>query len=249
MDDIPEMIHLPHSDIIVNRYGKSLDSYMKTVDVIGEVKPNKAYKITNNNIILTTNKMTIYNFIPQTPPHVKIYNNWNTKTKYQVKNSNILGSFGEFTIDGELNIPISPTSAETLAFYDCELIKHNDVMKFDTPYNLPITMMEIGNNYAKEFVLTELGGGCYLEYHDTPHFHMPLSTHSNGYLILGRIIDNYCYLSAFRIPLGFAIYTKPFVIHCDAFLVGDYMVVYTVTEIYSTVLLRNNNKIANIKFS
>ena len=110
-------------------------------------------------------------------------------------------------------------------------------------------IMSIGENYANDFLLKEdYGGGCYLEYHDTPHFHKPITEDSSGYLILGKVIHNKCHLNAFSIPYGYGIYTPPFVIHCDGFLIGKYMVVYTFTPNYSTVILKHNNKITNIEF-
>ena len=81
----------------------------------------------------------------------------------------------------------------------------------------------------------------------TPHFHMPLNKNADGYVILGRIINDICYLSAFNIPYNYAIYIKPNVIHCDAYLTGDYLVVYTKTEEYSTVLIKNNGCNVDVK--
>ena len=115
---------------------------------------------------------------------------------------------------------------------------------------LPITVMNIGQNYAKHYLLHEnKGGGSYLEYHDVPHFHMPLNEKSCGHIILGKIINDICHLSAFKIPYGYAIYIKPNVIHCDGFLVGDYLVVYTITDKYSTVLLKNDNGIIDVNIN
>ncbi len=107
--------------------------------------------------------------------------------------------------------------------------------------------MNIGENYVEHFLFKEDGGGgCYLEYHNTPHLHIPINKNSCGYLILGKFVDNKVHLSAFKIPFGYAIYTSPFTVHCDGFLVGDYTVLYTVTPNYSTVLLRHNGKIAHV---
>ena len=98
--------------------------------------------------------------------------------------------------------------------------------------------MEVGENYVPDYIYP-IGGGIYLEYHDFPHFHMPVNSECRGYLILGKYQDGDILLSAFKIPCGYAIYTPPQVIHNDIFLIGRYIVVYALTREYSTVTLRD----------
>lgn len=245
-------------NIIVNRRGNSLDSHMQTVKVIGNIIPNETYTIKSNslytcskagNINKPTQQLFTTNTLNKSPPCAKIKNNWNSMRTTDTANSNILGTSGEFQINSDLVIPIVDTTDEYLGFYGCKLIKQHDCITIDSPKKVPITMMQIGQNYAKDYLLTEMGGGCYLEYHDVPHIHIPQNSNSGGFLILGKIIDDNCCLSAFKIPYLHGIYTAPFVIHCDAFLVGDYIVAYTVTENYSTVLLKNNNSIVDVRFT
>ena len=50
-------------------------------------------------------------------------------------------------------------------------------------------------------------------------------------------LNGHVELSAFKIPYGTAFYTPPFVVHCDAFLVGKYTVAYTATPNFQTALL------------
>ena len=80
--------------------------------------------------------------------------------------------------------------------------------------------MQIGNNYVQGYLLQNcLGDGIYLGKHNTPHFHMPINLDSKGFYILGkydRVTKKYNLL-AFKIPLGYAIYTPPWIYHCDAF--------------------------------
>lgn len=247
MNDLPEELKNILSVLLVDRRGHSNTAFMKTEKIIGYIEPNKNYMIMSNSIIESSKNQTEYTGTIAIPQHVKIFNNWNSNKNANVKNNNILGENGDFQIDSNLKIPIAETTQENLMFYNCKLIKHNDIIQFESPKILPITIMKIGEKYVDDFLLTELGDGCYLEYHDTPHFHMSLNNESNGYLIIGKIINNYCYLSAFNIPFGYAIYMPPNVIHCDAFLIGDYLVMYTLTPNYSTVVLKNNDKIANIK--
>jgi len=235
-----------YSDLFVNRCGFKSDSCMKTLNVIEEIHPDTVYNIYQCNIKKNTDIVTIKNQHVITPLHTKILNKWNTDTIYDTNNNNILGMSGEFQVGDNIKIPIADTISEYLSFYNCSLVKNNDNIKFDTPKTIPLFEMCIGKKYVANYLLTKNGGGCYLEYHDTPHFHMPINENCDGYLILGKIIDNYCYLSAFKIPYLCGIYTPPFTIHCDAFLVGNYLVAYAKTDNFSTVILKNNDDFANI---
>jgi hypothetical protein len=87
----------------------------------------------------------------------------------------------------------------------------------------------------------DLGGGVYLEYHNNPHFHMPLEEYCSGYLVLCKKENDKYYIDAFKIPYGYAIYTPGNIIHNDCFLVGKYLVVYSVSKEYSTVILKTKN--------
>ena len=250
---------------MVSRKTDIANSQMETVAIIGTIDPNTCYKICNDNIIMVdnnnknkikylTDKNNKFEFDLKNklhnpkPKYIKIKNiteKWNDKRQNaNVNGSNILGNNGTLELNENcLTIPMAKTTKNNLEFYNAKLLKFDDVVQFDIKDTLPITIMDIGENYVKHFLLdNNKGGGCYLEYHATPHFHMPLDRNSNGYLILGKTINNVCYLSAFQIPYGFAIYTLPNVIHCDGYLVGKYLVVYTVTEEYSTVSIKNNDK-------
>ena len=115
-------------------------------------------------------------------------------------------------------------------------------MKFETKEPLPLTEMSIGVDYVNDFINNkDLGGGQYLEYHDTPHYHAPLNSDNKGYIILGKMNDykTKIRLSAFLIPYYKGLYTPGNIIHNDANLIGRWLVVYSKTENYSTVLLRD----------
>jgi len=86
-------------------------------------------------------------------------------------------------------------------------------------------------------------GGAYLEWHNVPHFHMPLRADCGGYLVLG-IMDEASStfrLAGFRIPFGKAIYMKPFTIHNDCFLIGEFECVYASTDDFCTGTVVNQN--------
>ena len=237
--------------ILVNRQGVNEDSYMKTTDLLGHVE-------TNNSYLLEPGTLTKVRFPKRSKSGTGTRNNnkcrninttilknqWLTDNKVKSKsgNANILGPNVEFVVDREeVHIPVTETTEENLSYFGARLLKHGDTITIDTPYPIPITVMDIGKNYVNGFLL-ESGSGCYLEYHDTPHLHMPMNSDANGHIILAKVIDGDIHLTAFTIPYGYACYTLPYTIHCDAFLVGKYIVLYTVTPNYSTALLRHAGK-------
>lgn len=243
-------------DIIVNRFGTSTNSYMKTLKIIKTIKPNINYKILLNNLIeveeLKSYKQNLSYNKNNEPKYIEIEGEWilENKENNTVNNANILGNFGKLITDSNINIPINIASSDNIQFYNARLYNLYDLIKFDSEEDLPLTEMLIGDEYVKNYIEVEqLGGGQYLEYHNNPHFHMPLNTNTEGYYILGKILDNKLLLSAFIIPHRKAIYTPKNIIHSDANLIGDWMVVYTKSKEYSSVLIKNKrNEIVKIKF-
>ena len=121
------------------------------------------------------------------------------------------------------------------------MIKQNEPFNFYTPKPIEITYIDVGKSYISDYIY-KYAGGAYIEYHNTPHIHMPLNSDCTGYLILGKKINTNTFrISAFNIPFGSALYIYPFVLHNDCFLVGNYLVAYTKTDVYSTVRLINQN--------
>ena len=171
-----------------------------------------------------------------------------------IKQANILGGNGRYILPAGqefLQIPIAECTAENLAFYQCRLMHLGDSVNFESDEELPVTVTTIGEEYVDGYLMNEYkGGGSYLEYHDRPHFHMPLNKDARGYLIIGRKIDGIgTVMSAFQIPYKSGIYMAPWCVHSDAYLVGRYMVIYSKTEKFSTVILRTaKNKLGKIKF-
>lgn len=56
--------------------------------------------------------------------------------------------------------------------------------------------------------------GAYLEWHDNPHFQMPIKREGLGeYLILGKMIgaNNTLHIGGFEIPYGKAVYMRPYI--------------------------------------
>lgn len=67
------------------------------------------------------------------------------------------------------------------------------------------------------------GGGIFVETHNFPHIHIPLSAKCGGYIVIGKQLNNNKYhFTAFQIPYGHALYTPSNTIHGDGTLVGEY---------------------------
>ena len=244
-----------YSNIVIDRQGTQPNSNMTTIDIIDEIKPDTYYEITKNKL---RESFEIDDYEPQLTrkisfniddiPKCVLANEWKkfiNKNVCDTQKSNILGYSDTWNItddylhNGKLHIPIA--DFEYLPFYNCTLYKHGQVVKLNIANELPISKVVIGDHYIKNYIMKN-AGGVYLEYHDRPHFHMPLEKRNdNGHLILGKIIGDNIYVSAFAIPYGYAIFTPNNVIHNDCFLKGEYLVVYSKTNKYSTMLLKNKN--------
>ena len=220
---------------------------MTTEDVVENISPGQKYSIRANYLLETEKEITTNSQRVATPRFIEIQAVWKKESDGENVEGNVLGEYGELEMaTEEISIPSAVTDQEHLNYYGCKLYTVGDVFSFETDKVLPLTIMDVGENYVEDYVMKEVG--IYLEYHDRPHFHMPVNEDSRGHLMLGKKIskDKY-HLSAFTIPYGKAVYMPPYTIHNDCFLIGRYMVVYSMTKDYSTVILKNNNKNVHVK--
>ena len=234
-----------YSDIIVKRFGTLISSYMITNHIIREIRPNINYRIYRSDLVpLLEYKLDkSYIYIDNIPKFIDIDDKWNDNEKINSNNANILGNFGRFETESIINLPINYANKGNVNYYGAKLFNINELIKFDFNYSyLPLTYMTIGKDYAKNYLEDiNLGGGQYLEVHDNPHFHSPLHSDNKGFIILGKKINNKIRLSGFIIPWNTALYTPSGVIHNDGNLIGKWMVCYSKTLNFSTVLLRDKN--------
>ena len=228
--------------IKVNRQTDKPNSNMTTHKIIRWVEPNKWYKfeierpffVLSNDENIQMNQDIIKETIPK---HIKVIpKSQKEPILYDTTDNNIFGKNGSMCFK-EFTIPTADTTAGNLKFYNCFLIKCNQCIQFNQ--EMPITIMKIGENYVKDYLLNH--GGFFIEWHNTPHFHAPLTTSSGGYLILGKKQDQGFILSRFKIPYGYGIFTSPNVIHCDSGLIGDYLVSYTIAKEWKTYSILNED--------
>lgn len=241
-------------DIIVNRIGKSANSYMKTKRIIREITPQMNHRIMFGDIIPLPESTIIprYNYEETIPKYIDVPCKWlDDKTKrIKNNNNNILGDLGVLFTNSKIDVPINVANHNNVKYYSAELYNMFDIINFRCVEPLPLTYMSIGVDYVKDYIEQySYGGGQYLEFHNNPHFHTPLNSECEGYYILGKTFHNTLRLSAFEIPLYKALYTPGYMVHSDANLVGNWLVIYSKTDTYSTVLLRDaDDKMTKIEF-
>ena len=234
--------------LMLDRKGDSTDAFMRTENFLGHVEPAIVYAFDFKGFKRLGNKESFSypTREKKEPAHVVLEGEWKSSIDLSNDQANIFGGSGSYIFNSDKEnfvIPVANCTAEHLAFYTCELIPVGGQVRFEATEELPVSIMEIGKDYPKDYLLRpELGGGAYIEEHDKPHFHMPLSSQAKGYLVVGKRDElGREMLSAFRVPFGYAVYMAPWVIHTDAFLEGRYMVIYSATPAFSTVILRKKN--------
>lgn len=184
------------------------------------------------------------------PAYSEVQGKWQKSIIESGEGNNILGGSGRFfTKEALLEIPVVEATEKSLSYYGATLLNDGDLVSFNIE-DYPVWGMSIGEQYVDSFLMSDVGGGFYVEYHnDKPHFHMPLSIDCGGFYLLGKEIskddttnESVYHFTGFKIPFGKAVYTSGGTIHCDAALTGDkWLVGYTEAHDYSTVNLRCEN--------
>lgn len=240
-----------YDNIFVNRIGKTPKSFMCTNKLVSVFKPNLMLQLTNGQLIEQNLNSMVFeknnqnnklenekdiNFVKIKGKFVKSFLGENSSNNILGKNDYFISQITSFII------PETQTSEQTLESFGCKLIKPGNSFKLEYEKELPLFEVSIGSEYVNEYLLKEnFGNGFYIEKHNTPHYHQPLDSNAGGFLILGLILDGDLILTKFKIPFGCGVYMKPETLHSDAFLVGNYNVMYTKTPDYSTYLFVNSN--------
>lgn len=243
---LPTSIQEELTQIITYRFGILPNSSMVTTQVRGSVSPGERYAfspgcITRADERATAAKVSLRAVVPD---HVEFPGQWTSDHSPASPEANVLGAFGTLILDAkELVVPLVTASAETLAYYGGLFVKSGESFVVGSPKTLPITVMRIEPNYEQGyFALPEYGGGYYLEFHDLPHFWSHLNPDGRGAIILGKEASpGVFHLTAFQIPYGTAVYIPGGVIHSDALLIGEVMVIYSVTNNFSTVHIKDTH--------
>jgi hypothetical protein len=237
----------------VNRIGSNNEAYMKTISIVNTF--NKYSKVIwkNNNLEISEKPITIKGYKLSKPKRLRINIKLIENTDMYIESdNNILGKNSIMLIDVDLlKIPVEIATHEKLNYYLCDIIDNGDVFNLNNNTDISCFNIKIGSNYLDDYILQpKLGDGLYIETHDKPHFHQPLNADCSGYLLLAKIKRDELIITAFKIPYGKAVYIPSYVLHCDACLVGDYNVIYSLTENYKTYLIYNelNEKMVHVQF-
>ncbi len=240
--------------LIVKRIGHSPDAYMITDCILSDLLPKRRYRFAKHGFEQVDVQTPLTAYDDQTEadiPYLTLTGEWCYQTSKDFalgeKNSNILGDNGALLLDlaeQKLSLPVISATQKALNVYGAQLVKWGDVISFPCSQPLPATVVRVGKDYVEDYLLvTDKGGGCYLEYHDRPHFHSPMDEQAGGCLILGKAnIPRKTYqITGFRIPYGYGVLMHPSVLHADSYLIGKFIVVYHVAYHYSTVIMYNQN--------
>lgn len=261
---IPEYDQDTFENLFIDRSGETENSNMTALGLHIAVRNNKAYQITLDGIKevkyarprVLEKRTGVYTTAPK---HVEIEAVWDKNAAISGDENNIFGDNVQLVLGAEsITIPVVTATEDALGYYGATFVNMGEIVQFPDKV-FPIWAMNLGENYVDGFIMTEAGGGMYLEYHhDAPHFHMPLTDDTNGYYILAKKVgvvneesQKFKFqLTAFRIPYGKAVYTYKGSIHSDAALTGTaWLVGYTVTGDYSTAVARTEGgKMAEFHF-
>ena len=243
-----------YQDIIVNRIGDNISSFMITRKILKEINPRFIYQINKYNLdktnYLSCNKSNKVSTVI-IPKYCEVKGIWNQDLSFSNLDENILGNCCQFTsLFPKYNIPIEVATKEKLAYYNCQFKKIGDNLGINCDVNLPLTVVSIGKKYFNHYIMKKQhGNGFYLEYHDRPHYHQPLNYKASGFIILGKRINQELYhLTGFRIPYGYGIYMPKGVLHNDCCLTGDYLVIYSKTKNFSTANFYYKNNLVKFTF-
>jgi hypothetical protein len=260
-DNLKNIRNLPRSilkkldKLIVNRVGETEEACMLTRDIVSFVSPNQTYRLEEDITLRACHDLASGRELTKSliaPTHAVLNGTWVKQGSNIQSDANILGSMGMLMLhDAQPDpIPVINATAESLAFYNAQLLSIGDSLVFETKQDLPLTEMSIGPDYVNLYLSQRKGGGGeYVEYHEEPHLWAPKKSSCTGHILLGMKDGEKFYFTGFHIPFKHAVYLSPGTLHSDAYLIGDYLVAYTLTESYSTVIVKDEEEqLKRLKF-
>jgi hypothetical protein len=190
----------------------------------------------------------------EVPDMITVKATWYTATEalqHNIKvtagsSGNVFGAMGALLVPDHFEIPTVTATKENVRHYGLELIENGKELTIRSE-QCDIVMMKYDYTdiYKKDFLMQKYGGGgIFVETHEFPHIHIPLSEHCGGYIVIGKQISAAEFnFTAFRIPYGYALYTPSNTIHGDGTLVGEYGLTVADPSMISadTVLIYNEN--------
>ena len=190
-------------------------------------------------------------------PHVVVGAEWYTAQQALEKgievvhggSANIFGSMGALLVPEGFSIPTVTATRENVRHYCLQLIGNGEVFgAISDQFQIAMMRYDYAKDYKRDFLMQKYGGGgVFVETHDFPHIHVPLSESCGGYIVIGKkATDAKFHFTAFRIPYGYALYTPSYTIHGDGTLVGEYALTVADSAMCTadTVLIYNNRTLS-----
>lgn len=188
------------------------------------------------------------------PAMVKVRANWYTAQEaleqgikvVSGSSANVFGVMGTLLVPDGFEIPTVTATKENVGYYGLELIETGSNFSVTSDkYQTALMEYDYTKHYKKEFLMNKYGGGgIFIETHDFPHIHIPISEDCGGYIVIGkRISFDEFHFTAFRIPYKHLLYTPAHTIHGDGTLVGKYALTVADSAFAhaDTVLIYNKN--------
>ncbi len=160
-------------------------------------------------------------------------------------NANVFYELGAILVPDGFRIPVVTASKENVMYYGLTLVENDQAFELlSDEFDMVLAKYRYGKNYQEDF-LTELagGGGYFVETHNFPHVHAPLSPDCGGYITIGkRVSPDEFNFTAFTIPYGYALHTPANTIHGDGTIVGEHAITVATTSAEAdTVLFYNEH--------
>jgi len=228
------------------------------------INKNKPVMTTNGLVAFVDKGVTNWSFdaskkqaivpVKTKTPFVSVVADWLT-TQQALENNievihgnaaNSFGGLGALLLPDNFKIPTVLASHENVEHYGLRLITTNSDFSISSPqYEIAMMRYEYSKDYKKDFLMQQYGGGgIFVETHNFPHIHIPLSEQCGGYIVIGKQVGvNTFHFTAFQIPYGYALYTPSNTIHGDGTLVGEYALTVADSAFChaDTVLMYNRN--------
>ena len=116
------------------------------------------------------------------------------------------------------------------------------IKKFEhAQHKLRTITYDYGSKYLEDYLMPN--NGIFIEKHEFIQSITPINNNCNGFVILGREINNTLEFIAVHISFGYTLLIEPFCIHGDSTLKGMYMMAmtgnHTAMNTADTVLVKN----------
>ena len=141
--------------------------------------------------------------------------------------ANSFGGMGALLVPDDFRIPAVLADRDNVKHYGLRLLDNQSEFAISSRrYEIALMRYTYNKRYRADFLIqSHGGGGIFVETHDFPHVHIPLSEDCGGYIVIGKKTAEHEYhFTAFQIPYGHALYTPSNTIHGDGTLVGEYAI-------------------------